>query len=108
MSKFFKNYSKMMGNELASIVGEKGMIGDCEEFLDTGSYMLNAIMSADIFKGIPKNKTVAIASDSGIGKSFFCVSIAKEFRRIIQMAMLSTMRQRMLSPLKCLLKEVLI
>jgi len=81
MSKFFKNYSKMMGNELASIVGEKGMIGDCEEFLDTGSYMLNAIMSADIFKGIPKNKTVAIASDSGIGKSFFCVSIAREFQK---------------------------
>lgn len=81
MSDFFKNYAKEMKNELATIVGEQGMIGDCEEFLDTGSYMLNAIMSADLFKGIPKNKTIAIASDSGIGKSFFCVSIAKEFQK---------------------------
>lgn len=81
MSNFFKNYAKSMKNELATIVGEQGMIGDCEEFLDTGSYMLNAIMSADLFKGIPKNKTIAIASDSGIGKSFFCVSIAREFQK---------------------------
>jgi RecA/RadA recombinase len=81
MSKFFQSYSKMMKNEMAGIVGETGMIGDCEEFLDTGSYMLNAIMSADLFKGLPKNKTIAIASDSGIGKSFFCVSIAKEFQK---------------------------
>ena len=81
MSQFFKNYAKMMKNELATIVGEQGIAGDCDEFLDTGSYMLNAIMSADIFKGIPKNKTIAIASDSGIGKSFFCVSIAKEFQK---------------------------
>lgn len=69
----------MMKNELATIVGEQGIAGDCDEFLDTGSYMLNAILSADIFKGLPKNKTIAIASDSGIGKSFFCVSIAKHF-----------------------------
>jgi len=79
MSQFFKNYAKMMKNELATIVGEQGIAGDCDEFLDTGSYMLNAVLSADIFKGLPKNKTIAIASDSGIGKSFFCVSIAKHF-----------------------------
>jgi len=81
MSNFFNNYAKMMKNEMATIVGKQGMIGDCDEFLDTGSYMLNAIMSADLFKGIPKNKTIAIASDSGIGKSFFCVSIAREFQQ---------------------------
>ena len=77
----FENYAKEMKNDMATIVGQQGMIGDCEEFLDTGSYMLNAIMSADLFKGLPKNKTIAIASDSGIGKSFFCVSIAKEFQK---------------------------
>lgn len=81
MSKLFKNYAKQMKNELATVVGEKGIVGDCNEFLDTGSYMLNALLSADLFQGIPKNKTVAIASDSGVGKSFFCVSIAKEFQK---------------------------
>ena len=52
MSQFFKNYAKMMKNELATIVGEQGIAGDCDEFLDTGSYMLNAVLSADIFKGL--------------------------------------------------------
>lgn len=88
MSNFFKNYAKSMKNELATIVGEQGMIGDCEEFLDTGSYMLNAIMSADLFKGIPKNKTIAIASDSGIGKlTSFVFLLLENFKRIFPMAM---------------------
>jgi len=35
------------------------------EWIDTGNYHLNAVFSGDLFGGIPNNRTICLAGDSG-------------------------------------------
>ena len=79
MSNIFSNYGKLTGNMMASLIDEKGAASDVSGFFDTGSYMLNALISADIFGGLPRNKMLTLASDPGVGKSFIAISILKQF-----------------------------
>lgn len=77
-SNFFDNIVKKSGNELASKASE-GLQTDITEWVDTGSYSLNALLSGSIYKGIPSNKIVALAGEESTGKTFYALSIAKHF-----------------------------
>jgi RecA/RadA recombinase len=70
---------KEIGNEYAGIVADGVAAGDCDTFIDTGSYIFNALVSGSIFGGIPSNKITAIAGESSTGKTFFCLSVVKHF-----------------------------
>ena len=48
-------------------------------WIDTGSYILNALISGSIFGGIPRNRSTMFAGKSGVGKSYFLLSCAKQF-----------------------------
>ena len=47
--------------------------------IDTGSYMLNAVLSGSIYGGVPNNKISAFAGESATGKTFFVLGIIKSF-----------------------------
>lgn len=49
------------------------------EFYDTGSYALNALVSANIFGGVPSNRITGFAGESGTGKSYLIQGILSEF-----------------------------
>jgi RecA/RadA recombinase len=76
---FLKDIVKDIGNEYASLVSEGVAAGDCDSFVDTGSYIFNALVSGSIYGGIPSNKITAIAGESSTGKTFFCIYIVKHF-----------------------------
>lgn len=76
---FLTDVVKEIGNEYAAIVSDGVAAGDCTEFIDTGSYIFNALVSGSIYGGIPSNKITAIAGESSTGKTFFCLSIVKHF-----------------------------
>ena len=76
---FLNNVIKELDNEYASIVDEGIAAGDCSTFVDTGSYILNALCSGSIFGGLPQNKVTALAGESSTGKTFFALSIVKNF-----------------------------
>lgn len=76
---FLNNVIKELDNEFASIVDEGIAAGDCNSFVDTGSYILNALCSGSIFGGLPQNKVTALAGESSTGKTFFALSIVKNF-----------------------------
>ena len=76
---FLKDIVKEIGNEYASLVSDGVAAGDCDQFIDTGSYIFNALLSGSIYGGIPANKITAIAGESSTGKTFFCLSIVKHF-----------------------------
>jgi RecA/RadA recombinase len=76
---FLNNVIKELDNEFASIVDEGIAAGDCSSFVDTGSYILNALVSGSIFGGLPSNKVTALAGESSTGKTFFALSIVKNF-----------------------------
>jgi RecA/RadA recombinase len=76
---FFKDIVKDIGNEYATVVADGVATGDCDQFIDTGSYIFNAVLSGSIYGGIPANKITAIAGESSTGKTYFCLSIVKHF-----------------------------
>ena len=57
-SSFLKNIVKEIDNEFAGLLSEGG-VGDIESFVDTGSYIFNALVSGSIYKGVPSNKITA-------------------------------------------------
>jgi RecA/RadA recombinase len=76
---FLQSVIKELDNEFASVVEDGVAAGDCESFVDTGSYILNALISGSIFGGLPANKITALAGESSTGKTFFALSIVKHF-----------------------------
>ena len=78
MSDFLKDIIKETGNEYASLVSE-GASGDVTDFIDTGSYIFNALLGGSIHRGLPANKITAIAGESATGKTFFVLGMCKNF-----------------------------
>ena len=79
MSDFLKDIIKETGNEYASLVSDGVEAGDVDTFIDTGSYIFNALLSGSIYGGLPSNKITAIAGESATGKTFFLMGIVKNF-----------------------------
>jgi len=78
MSDFLRDIIKETGNEYASLVSE-GSTGDVDSFIDTGSYIFNALLGGSIHRGLPSNKITAIAGESATGKTFFVLGMCKNF-----------------------------
>ena len=79
MNDFLKDIIKETGNEYASLVADGVEAGDTDTFIDTGSYIFNALLSGSIYGGLPSNKITAIAGESATGKTFFLLGMVKNF-----------------------------
>ena len=79
MSDFLKDIIKTTGNEYAALVADGVEAGDVDSFIDTGSYVFNALLSGSIHGGLPANKITALAGESATGKTFFLMGIVKNF-----------------------------
>jgi len=76
---FLKDIAKQAGNEYAGLVADGVEAGDVDSYIDTGSYIFNALLSGSIFGGLPSNKVSCIAGESSTGKTFFVMGICKHF-----------------------------
>ncbi len=76
---FFKDIAKTAGNEYAALVSDGVEAGDVDSFIDTGSYIFNALLSGSIYGGLPSNKITAVAGESATGKTFFVMGMVKSF-----------------------------
>ena len=65
ISKFRKSITK-------SIDGLGIGFNDPTDWISTGNYALNYLISGDFFKGIPLGKVTVFAGESGAGKSYIC------------------------------------
>jgi len=52
---------------------------DVTSYTDTGSYILNGLISGSIYKGLPGNKITALAGESATGKTFFLMGMIRQF-----------------------------
>ena len=73
---FLKEIIKEVGNEYTKLASD---IEETEEFVDTGSYIFNGLVSGSIFGGVSGNKITAIAGESSTGKTFFSLAVVKNF-----------------------------
>lgn len=65
ITKFRKNITK-------SIEGLGVGFNDPTDWISTGNYTLNYLISGDFFKGVPLGKVTVFAGESGAGKSYIC------------------------------------
>ena len=79
MTDFLKSVIKDVGNEYATLVADGIEAGDVDTFIDTGSYVFNALLSGSLNGGLPSNKITALAGESATGKTFFLMGIVKNF-----------------------------
>jgi len=73
---FLKDIVKEIGGEYTQLASE---INETEVFVDTGSYVFNALVSGSIFGGVSGNKITAISGESSTGKTFFALAVIKNF-----------------------------
>ena len=74
---FLKNIAKNVLK--TNTVDEAGCIGDIAGWIDTGSYVFNALLSASLYKGIPTNKITGLSGVSGVGKTYYALQGVKNF-----------------------------
>ena len=73
---FLKDIVKEIGDDFTKLASE---IDETETYVDTGSYIFNALVSGSIFGGVSGNKITAIAGESSTGKTFFSLAVVKNF-----------------------------
>jgi len=73
---FLKEIVKEIGDDYTKLASD---IDDTETYVDTGSYIFNALVSGSIFGGVSGNKITAIAGESSTGKTFFSLAMVKNF-----------------------------
>jgi RecA/RadA recombinase len=73
---FLKDIVKEIGDDYTKLASD---IDDTETYVDTGSYILNGLVSGSIFGGVSGNKITAIAGESSTGKTFFSLAVVKNF-----------------------------
>ena len=73
---FLKDIVKEIGDDYTKLAAD---IDETEEYVDTGSYIFNGLVSGSIFGGVSSNKITAIAGESSTGKTFFSLAVVKNF-----------------------------
>ena len=73
---FLKEIVKEIGDEYTQIAAD---IDETERFIDTGSYIFNAVVSGSIYGGVSSDKITAIAGETSTGKTYFSLAIVKNF-----------------------------
>jgi len=73
---FLREIVKEIGDDFTKLASE---IDDTETYVDTGSFILNALVSGSIGGGVSGNKITAIAGESSTGKTFFSLAVVKNF-----------------------------
>lgn len=73
---FLKDVIKEVGGEYTKLAKD---IEEEEVFVDTGSYIFNAVASGSLFGGVSGNKITALAGETSTGKTFVALAVVKNF-----------------------------
>lgn len=76
---FLKSLIKEIGDEDTYLASDGGGSAEYSGCIDTGSYILNALLSGSIYGGVPDNKITAFAGESATGKTYFVLGVVRSF-----------------------------
>jgi RecA/RadA recombinase len=76
MDDFLKDLIKEVGGEYTKLASK---IEENETYIDTGSYVLNGLISGSIFGGISQQRITGLAADESCGKTFIALTVVKNF-----------------------------
>lgn len=78
MSNYLRDLINLVDDDNTHLAADGGS-AEFSGFIDTGSYILNALLSGSIYGGVPDNKITAFAGESATGKTFFVLGIVRAF-----------------------------
>lgn len=64
MAKNLKNFLKKLSEETGAVSFTESKYGDINNWISTGSYALNRIISGSIYKGIPSGRVIILGGES--------------------------------------------
>jgi len=72
-----------LSNELSKFSPDGAILEDSiyariDEFISSGSYILNAALSGSLFGGMPNRRSLTFAGEEGTGKTYLALSIARK------------------------------
>ena len=73
---FLKEVVKEIGDEYTQVAAD---IQENEQYIDTGSYIFNGLVSGSIYGGVSSNRITAIAGETSTGKTYFSLAVVKNF-----------------------------
>ena len=79
MSNFFTDLVEQLKDDDTKILYDGNASSEFSGCMDTGSYVLNALLSGSIYGGVMNNKVTAFAGESSTGKTFFVLGVVKRF-----------------------------
>ena len=79
MANFFRNLVEELKDDDTSIASDGHGAAEYSGCIDTGCYILNAVLSGSIYGGVPNNKITALAGETSTGKTFFVLGLVQQF-----------------------------
>lgn len=76
---FFRDLVEQLKDEDTNIAADGLGSAEYTGCIDTGCYILNAVMSGSLYGGVPNNKITAFAGEPATGKTFFVLNIVRSF-----------------------------
>ena len=76
---FLKGLLKELDDEDTYLAADGTASSEYGGYIDTGSYILNALLSGSIYGGVPDNKITAFAGESATGKTYFVLGLVRAF-----------------------------
>jgi len=73
VNKDITNYGSTLSSSIFSNI---------DEYIDTGSYSLNRLITGDIYKGIPRGRVIALAGECVSGNTIVTVRLDGEVKNI--------------------------
>ncbi len=64
---FFKDMVEKIKDEDTTLASDGTGSAEFGSFIDSGSYILNAVLSGSLYGGVPDNKVTAFAGESATG-----------------------------------------
>ena len=82
---FLQSVAKDIGNEYASLVSDGVAAGDTCGYIDTGSYIFNALVSGSIYGGVPQTRSLLSLVSLLLARLSFALGLSSIFLNQIPM-----------------------
>lgn len=79
----FDDLNKEMSknSKWGGLMSDGAGVSEITDYIPVGNYMCNAALTGSIFGGIPNNRITALSGESGSGKTYLLLNIAREAQK---------------------------
>lgn len=79
----FDDLNKAMNknSKWGGLMSDGAGVSEITEYISSGNYACNACLTGSIFNGIPNNRSVCYSGESGCGKTFMLLNLAREAQK---------------------------